>query len=539
MEDGAGTTLKDHPDQRISKLYCILLGLIFLAAAYARLRLPPWPLADPDTPGYLQPAISKLTEGVFKHTDGRNFLYPGFILLVLGSTHGFAAISFVQHLLGLATGGLIFCCWRKIKPFLRHVSPKVHDGLGLVIVATYLLARQSTEFEHELRPEAITPFFAVLNILLTLLFFEGRYRDGPSASGAVWGALVLVNSVILATLKPIFVLSVFFSVIPVLICLFDRRDTWTRRGLIVLAGLITTLTVMLTERSLARSDVVAKMFLPTTFFTIHANLIASQMDEDLARNECGPHGCAWLSEVSTSLREELRKSRELGRIYSSLGFDPDYLMYGDSLRRWRTRFFNGNYDKQFEFYMAYYLRTARMHPEWIIGKVFRQMALFYLGSKHIFITSPRANLSSLYAQTVASLQALSDSAPPYQPFLVYLAKCKTLSSTHETISQSLLVRGFGAVLSVVYPLVFFATLATVLFLPRELRQLYGRFGALTLLLFSYNFGNCLVTAVAHSLSNTRYVVTQYSFGLLSECVGLLFLFEVVMEMRFRRRSIAQ
>jgi hypothetical protein len=47
--------------------YLVALVLFFLIAAYARLRLPPWPFADPDTPGYLQPAFSKLAEGAETH----------------------------------------------------------------------------------------------------------------------------------------------------------------------------------------------------------------------------------------------------------------------------------------------------------------------------------------------------------------------------------------------------------------------------------------------------------------------------------------
>jgi hypothetical protein len=521
-------------NQRISRAsYHIALALIFVIAAFARLRLPPWPLADPDTPGYLEPAISKLAEGVFTHTDGRNFLYPGILLIVLGATHTFAAISFVQHLLGLATGGLMLCCWRKTKSFLHHVSPRVHDFLGLLLVAIYLLARQSIQFEHELRPEAIAPFFAILNILLTLVFIDKRYRTGPSWPGAIYGVLILVNSVILTALKPVFVVSVLFSIVPVLNSVFDRRETWPRRGFVVFAGLVAAATMMLTERALARSDVVAKMFLPATLFTIHANLIAEQMDEDIARNDCGPRGCTWLREVSTSLREELRKSRELSKIYPSLGFDPDYLMYDDSLRLWRTRFFDGSYDQQFEFYTAYYLRTARIHPERMIAKVVRQLSLFYLGAKHFFVTSPRANIGSLYTQTVASLQLLTATAHSYRPFVFYFGECERLSSSRETISQSLLIRGLGALLSVLYPPVFFLTLGVAVFIRGPSRQIYRRFAVVALFVFSYNFGNCLVTAIVHSLSNTRYVTTQYSFGLLAECIGLLFLFDIAMETRGR------
>lgn len=240
--------------------------------------------------------------------------------------------------------------------------------------------------------------------------------------------------------------------------------------------------------SVARSDVVAKMFLPATLFTIHADLIARQMDEDLARCDCGPGECGWLSALNASLKEELAKSRRFGKIYPSLGFDPDYLMYGDALRGWRNRFFGGDYDNQYGFYMTYYLHMVRMHPERVAEKVMRQLGLFYLGEKHYFITSPRAELGARYTETVNALRMLMAKAQSYPAFNYYFQKCETLSSTHETISQSLTIRGLGGLLSVLYPAVFFCALGAVFFLRGDLRKLYGRFGAMTLSCFLITSG---------------------------------------------------
>src|SRR5205814_8503059 len=151
------------------------------------------------------------------------------------------------------------------------------------------------------------------------------------------------------------------------------------------------------EQILAQSDPLAKWWLPTTLFTIHANLIAEQMDEDVARGHCGPHGCHWLHDLSASLHEEIEKSRHLPRLWRSLGFDADYLMYEGSVRRWRDRFFDGNTDKQLDFEMSYYLRTLRMHPDRIAAKVIKQMAQCYLGYKQSFLATPRVKLSRRYS----------------------------------------------------------------------------------------------------------------------------------------------
>jgi hypothetical protein len=48
-----------------------------------RYSLPLDPIADPDTWAYLAPALKKLTGSDFVHTHGRNFVYPGFLFLLL------------------------------------------------------------------------------------------------------------------------------------------------------------------------------------------------------------------------------------------------------------------------------------------------------------------------------------------------------------------------------------------------------------------------------------------------------------------------
>src|SRR5438105_10451601 len=94
-------------------IYYAVCAVVLAWGAFQRFHLPPWPLADADTWGYLNPALSKLTAGVFQHSEGRNFVYPGFLFLVLRTFKSFPAITIVQHTLGLLTGGLLLVCWRQ------------------------------------------------------------------------------------------------------------------------------------------------------------------------------------------------------------------------------------------------------------------------------------------------------------------------------------------------------------------------------------------------------------------------------------------
>ena len=63
--------------------YWTVIALLFAGAVWQRFKLPLDPIADPDTWGYLSPALRKLTGAEFGHTYGRNFVYPGFLFLVL------------------------------------------------------------------------------------------------------------------------------------------------------------------------------------------------------------------------------------------------------------------------------------------------------------------------------------------------------------------------------------------------------------------------------------------------------------------------
>src|SRR4051812_23448923 len=98
--------------------YWTAVGVIFGWAAWRRFSLPLEPIADLDIWGYLAPALVKLTRGEFVH-EGRNFVYPGFLFLLLRAFGDFRAITIVQHILGLAGGGLILMAWETV----RSLSP--------------------------------------------------------------------------------------------------------------------------------------------------------------------------------------------------------------------------------------------------------------------------------------------------------------------------------------------------------------------------------------------------------------------------------
>jgi hypothetical protein len=152
--------------------YWIAFVLIFAWAVWQRFRLPLDPIADPDTWGYLSPALRKLTGAEFGHTNGRNFVYPGFVFLLLRLFADFRAITVAQHFLGLLAGAVFLLTWKRARIFVPNprIGRVAHDLLGLAGAAIFLLQWQTIVFEKEIRPEGICAFVLSITFYLLIQF---------------------------------------------------------------------------------------------------------------------------------------------------------------------------------------------------------------------------------------------------------------------------------------------------------------------------------------------------------------------------------
>jgi hypothetical protein len=527
------------PSRRTAALHYTLCAVVLGWGAWQRFHLPLWPWADADTWGYLNPALSKLAGGLFQHTEGRNFVYPGFLFLLLAIFKSFAAITIVQHALGLLTGGLLLACWHRIGGLLSLgiIGRRASEVAGILILAIYVLSSQPIVAEHELRPEAIIPFFAVLGIFLTLKFVEQRYRGRQKWRSAFFGAALVFVALLLLSLKPSFWLTALVSMLLVGQSLFYREATWINRLALIAAAVFSALLLLLPEHYLARSDPSASRFLPETLFYIHANLISDQMEEDVAQGDCGYHGCEWLRHINSELREEILRSWKLDQNYRSLGFNPDYLMYrSKAIRDWREKFFQGQDGARLRFYWYYVGRILPKQPARVLAKVWRQMRLFYRASNPAFVTSREITVKDPYGRTFEVLQR-----PAFRPRLLgfspgkkYETSCASLASADFTVPQLSPIRLCDRVLARGYLPVFCAVLLAsgLLLFRQKLRFAVGMLWPVTLVIYSYNFATSLETAIVHSLQNPRYVMVQFSFTLLAEFVGICFLASIY----FARRS---
>ena len=353
------------------------LVLVFALAAWQRFALPLTPIADPDFWGYLSPALRKLIGSEFGHTQGRNFLYPGLLYLLLRASGDFRAITIT---LGIAAGGMFLLTWRRLRVFVPEslVSLRLHDGLGLVGAATYLLAAETTRIETQLRPEAVCGFLLSLNLYFTLQFIYYSFISERRTAALVYGSASVLSLLFLASARPSFWFTAIVVMVP-LAAFFVRRNWWPQKIGLAVATVLSGMLVLWPEHVLSRNDEVSQTFLPTMLFVIHADLIRDQMAADLKENASLPFARDWLERVYTALNAEIVKSEiKYPGHYPSLKFDPEYLWFEPgSISTQLHREFGHNVSALCAFYRFYYWRTWQYQPLRQLQKVTSQFSIYY------------------------------------------------------------------------------------------------------------------------------------------------------------------
>jgi hypothetical protein len=511
--------------------YLACAAALLIWGAWKRFQLPQSPLIDPDIEGYLGPAVSALAGKPFVHLVGRSFPYPAFVYLILRIFGDFRAIAVTQHLLGIAAGALVMLGWNAAGALLPPggIPKPVFRYMGLAPAYVCLGSSTAISFEHQIRPEAIFPFFAILNIWVSFRFLEARFvRPKPSF---LWlGALNVFISVLIDMAKPSFGFATLFCTLPVWVSLLLPGRSGREKRLLAAAAILPALLLLvLPEHILKKSDPEAKLFLPETLLSVHATLVEQQMTEDLAGNGPLPYPRDVVQKAHDILAVELVKAAQVTtKTYPSLGFNPDYLMYDNSFCAQFAQEMNFTPQAMGDFCMTYYLRALRHHPAAIFAKVKRQLAIFYTGENPVYRLGKNMDISDLQYARVAPLMELTGQLGPGNPAVKrYVESCNRLAAAGIDISQARRFVEWLRFFSFHYlDLLGVALLSPLLLFFRPLRiHLLWLIVALWLA-HSYNFGNSLTIAVVHSLDVTRYVRIQLIFTVFAQCLTLGLLLEL-------------
>jgi hypothetical protein len=515
--------------------FCYWSGLVilFAFAAWKRFTLPLDPIADPDTWGYLSPALRKLTGTAFGHTSGRNFVYPGFVYLLLLVFRDFRAVTVAQHILGLLAGGTLLLTWWRARVFVAH--PRLSCGpylvLGLLAAAIFLVASEPMHFEMQLRPEGVCAFLVSINLYFLAQFITCCFIQHRPLATAIYGVASVCTAIVLASVKPSFVLVCVIALCVVGVFFFQPHRFWHKA--LVAAGAATSVVLLLfPEYFLSRNDTVNRTFLPTTLFVIHANLIRDQMADDLRTNANVPYPRDWLQRVQAELNSEISKS---GKHYKTLGFDPDYLMYNRTsiAAQLRTAFGN-DLSALCAFYRFYYWRIWQHRPLFVLKKIARQLAIFYVPKCGAYKWRKLVPLADEYKRGVASLGSdwYRKTWTAYPPALPFMNRTQLLAESSLVLRQS---ASFGALLSFLaamyLPLFVVALgLGATMLLNKNYRSRLGWLMTAVLFVYLYGFASCLEVATIHSLENSRYMTVQMYLAVLAQFLALWLIFEFVSEL---------
>jgi len=523
-----------------------MVAFIFAWAIWQRFKLPLNPIADHDTWGYLSPALRKLTGAEFGHSQSRNFLYPGFLYLVLRCFGYFRAIGVMQHLLGLAAGGLFLLTWRRVRAFVPDslVNLSLHDAFGLAGAAIYLLASDTIRTETQLRPEGVCAFLISINLYFAVQFVSYSFLEHRRTGAIVCASATVLTSLLLASAKPSFWFAAIVVMVPVT-AFFFRQNWWRQKIALGLAIAVTAALVLWPERILSCKDAESQTFLPTMLFVIHADLIRDQMAEDLKENAHLPYSREWLERVYAALNSEIGKSQtNYPGHYPSLKFNPEYLWFDpSSITTQLRREFGSNVSALCDFYRFYYWRTWQRRPFRALQKVARQFSIYYYPNCPAYAPMKIWPLMDVYERAVTSLDSedyrkIARSLPALTDFM---QRTKSLAENAPATKQQGLLRHVLADLAVSYlSLLLLALILSAIIFWKQARWRRLRWLAAFVLFGSaYNAASCLEVAIVNSLEVHRYSTVQLYATLLTQFLAFWLILEFALDITQRRDTIAR
>ncbi len=507
--------------------WLVLAGILILAAG-ARSAIPPVPLAEPDTWGWLGAALGWVSHLGFKEVFEREWLYGAFLAGCLKMTGSYSGIVVIQQSLGLIGGALAFLTWRVWLGILKPspVGNLVATAMGLGVVWLNLLDTHLLGMEINLRPEAILIPIAFAQLACITLFSFFWWTDPRRVPAICFGAMAVPLAYALYVLKPNWALAVPLTLLPLGLALVD----WEKRGLDlrgllapVLGVILAMACVWLPGKLLFEQPEQKRLVLPMTLLTIHA---------DIALKSLKSSPLPGLPEGTVDLLEkELETAKTLSRYYRRLGFDPDYIMYRSQLFPWLQHHHGFTLEQLASFCNQTYLGAWRSHPADMIAKILTQFDYFLRPDEATF-TRKRLELGKHYAHSDSLYPRELDktySAEVAGSFALWRDQTKAAVEVNTRLQGPRRVHDIRRAFHPLVPWItgMFALVFVACFFKKEMRPL--RLGGfLALVFWLAPAGNALTVAVAHALDNSRYRISYGGLLAFAVAAMVVFLGEVIL-----------
>lgn len=509
------------------------LIVIFGLAAWFRVNCPGIPISDPDTWGYLYPGLSDLAGLGFQQTHGRGIAYPLFIKWILQSTGSFFAIPAIQHITGLLSGVIWWLIW---KEWVKWLPANWRNTLGINIVgllflAIYLWNANAIVSEEMIRPEGIFPLLSLTQTFLCLLYARLRWKEDSIFGSSFTGGLAVLAGFICISAKPSWgfaglvpvVLTMAGSIVPFRMVRLPSRVLPLALGcalVIVWLGSIPKWTRWTKDSS-------SRTFLPSTLVTIHAPIVSKFLHTEAEKGKLNDVEISFLNNWDLRLEE----SKNLPKTsYSTLGYDPDYLMYhSDALSLIQN---SKTTEELRSFLLRIYISSALNYPNLIFFKVGNQVLVAFGDLSKSLYRSER-NIRNNLERSIKSMDFYQ---LPNVGTNLQTSYAEVRSKTIDFISKNsgslkfgpsivnFVLRGVGPVILGILMLAWLPMLAYITFTKAK-----GKIGdfinSLKVfgILWTTSMGTILSVAIVHSFDIDRYLYLlspQYSLLL---AAGISFL----------------
>ena len=341
------------------------------------------------------------------------------------------------------------------------------------------------------------------------------------------------TSIALYVLKPIWGLALISGGLPFLIALGCSRGKW--RCLPFAAGAAGSVLGIVffiypDFRLSALHPQPVSLFSQQLFF-IHAKLTDTEMLRDIENPSPPP----FPREILVSMSDEFHYafSGKGGRPYRTLAFNPDDLIYGKA-NTIAERFFQKQPGETSRFYQHYYLQAWKNQPFHMMGKILRELAVFYRCDGKLTRAGETLKLRDWYKESAEIFSGTNYLYPlqvnEWKPYKDYMDSVRSVKIGNEAYHADPMMM-FLSVANAIYVVVFglFLVAGFLWGRKRDPQNVGIPLVCLGLWLFSYNFAITLTVAIVHSMSIQRYIDTEFCLTMFSLCAGIAILLSILIQ----------
>ncbi len=496
-----------RPRRLVAAIAWSVLAVLAALGLAVRFQLPPVPVSEWDSWGWLSPALSWVGGTGFHEEYEREWLYGAFLAGSLRLTGSFAGYVVLQQCLGVLAAVFAFATWRTwmslFPPSLRFDA--IASVAGLAAATFLLFSPLALVLELSIRPEAVLACVAFAQLLCVTLFLKFRWHTPRTGLTIPFGSLAVALAYALCVLKPNWLLAMFATTLPVWAGVFGRQPS---RFLPAAAGIaLAVFLVWLPGKILFLRDGKPRVVLPMTLFTIHADVICRSMEAERTDPDTSADRRAFLDLFVPELRHEMERSLAGNVTYKRLGFDPDFLMYRSTIFPMVSKTLALEKPALAAFCRNEFLHAVVRHPGDYARKVLVQMGWFLVPDDGTFFRK-RIELDKLHGASLATLPEtlkLPVKENTRDVFASLRASSLAAQAAPLQLAPALPVRDLLRAFARSAPWILAAGLiSTALSLALPSLAPFRLAALSSLVILGAPFGNALTVALVHSLDNARY-----------------------------------